>query len=862
MSGAIGAALVAGSVGLAVVLARGTDIALVRASVLAAMPLVLAAAGVVVRRRRGGRAAVAAGPASPRGLRRADLPSLLALLVLHVALLSPALGPGRGLMPVDSIRSFAPWKTAGSRAGANPLLSDQYLRLIPQRHFLHEQLRRGDLPLWNPHLSCGIPFLASMQQAALFPIHLLLVPLDAFAASTLAALIKLYLAGLFTYLYVRRLGPGRPAALLAATAFSLSGFMVVWLGHPQVNVGLWLPLLLYLVERQFATVRGDALPTPGESVRLWAGLALALGCMVLGGHPPTGIHVALCVVAYFACRLVASRKDARAWPRVAGFIGALVGGAVLAAPQLLPYAEYHRHSSVALASNAVERASRTLSPHTLVHYMLPYVAGSPVTGFEALRQQFPAPRTDNFNERTGYFGVIALCLALWAPLCGRDRHVRFHAALAAACLLVIYGAPPVPRILAAVPLLRDINHARLLLVVGLAGAVLGAFGLDRLSTIPRRRRLVLLAGAWLASGVTLAWVLFRLRASLDGQPEVRWFVARQAAVLVAGLVIVSAITLGAERRRLAAGLALGGIGFEMLWFAWGYNPASDRSDYYPPAPSIRFLQQDPGRFRIVGLGPVLPPNTAMVFGLDDVRGQDFTTVRRYEELVTGDAGSFWFLGKLDHLPAATLVLGVKYVLTPPEILLAGDLAERVYRDEQLAIHRLRGSVERAFVVRRHEALGDPRSVLERMVRVPFDVRRDLLLEQSGPPLAELPRSAAPPGEDRVSIVAYSADEVRLDVGLREPGFLVLLDTYFPGWVAEVDGTRVPILRADYNFRAVHLPAGTWRVRFSYRPLSFAVGLTVGVGSAAWLLALVVGSPGGGLIRGSSRTAARRRTPAA
>ncbi|MBM3135063.1 MAG: hypothetical protein FJZ89_07250, partial [Chloroflexi bacterium] len=53
---------------------------------------------------------------------------------------------------------------------------------------------------------------------------------------------------------------------------------------------------------------------------------------------------------------------------------------------------------------------------------------------------------------------------------------------------------------------------------------------------------------------------------------------------------------------------------------------------------------------------------------------------------------------------------------------------------------------------------------------------------------------------------------------------VLGDSYFPGWLATVDGKESKIYRADGNFRAVAVPAGEHKVVFKYSPLSFRLGL--------------------------------------
>ncbi len=76
-----------------------------------------------------------------------------------------------------------------------------------------------------------------------------------------------------------------------------------------------------------------------------------------------------------------------------------------------------------------------------------------------------------------------------------------------------------------------------------------------------------------------------------------------------------------------------------------------------------------------------------------------------------------------------------------------------------------------------------------------------------------------------------------DVTSSFPGLLVLTDLHAPGWIAEEAGRRLPILRADGYFRAVALPAGTHRVVFRYRPITFYAGAAVSGLALLVLLAL-------------------------
>ncbi|MDD5086012.1 MAG: YfhO family protein, partial [Candidatus Omnitrophica bacterium] len=87
-------------------------------------------------------------------------------------------------------------------------------------------------------------------------------------------------------------------------------------------------------------------------------------------------------------------------------------------------------------------------------------------------------------------------------------------------------------------------------------------------------------------------------------------------------------------------------------------------------------------------------------------------------------------------------------------------------------------------------------------------------------------------EKDVKITDYSINEVTIEVNARSRGYLVLSDTYFPGWHAYVDGKETAILKADYVFRALLIDKGAHKVRFAYKPRAFEIGKLVSLFSLA------------------------------
>src|SRR5580698_5556864 len=141
-------------------------------------------------------------PAPARAERSGFYLWVIALAAVLAILLHASLFEGRGLVPSDGVFNFAPWLESTNQP-SNSMLADQYLVFVPQHEFTHREFMKGHFPLWNPNLECGIPNLASVAGALLYPINVLLLPVDPFYAAGIASFLKLFLAGLFTMLYLR-----------------------------------------------------------------------------------------------------------------------------------------------------------------------------------------------------------------------------------------------------------------------------------------------------------------------------------------------------------------------------------------------------------------------------------------------------------------------------------------------------------------------------------------------------------------------------------------------------------------------------------------------------------------------------------
>jgi hypothetical protein len=162
---------------------------------------------------------------------------------------------------------------------SNRILSggDAFTYFYPYRAYAAETIRGGSVPLWNPYLFLGVPFLANPQAAVFYPLNLALCWLSAPKLLAWSIVLHTALAAAFAYLYARhtlRLSP--LPALLGASAFAFGGFLSGQAEHiNQLNVSAWFPLLLLLWDlRQRQRARWLAL----------LGLGATVGLGLLAGH--------------------------------------------------------------------------------------------------------------------------------------------------------------------------------------------------------------------------------------------------------------------------------------------------------------------------------------------------------------------------------------------------------------------------------------------------------------------------------------------------------------------------------------------------------------------------------------------------
>jgi hypothetical protein len=272
---------------------------------------------------------------------------------------------------------------------------------------------------------------------------------------------------------------------------------------------------------------------------------------------------------------------------------------------------------------------------------------------------------------------------------------------------------------------------------------------------------------------------------------------------------------------------------EYSYFANKFQTFSEARFFFPPSPPFSFLrlesQEVPYRFFGDYTSSVMS-NAWIPYEIYGVEGYDSLYLRRYGELLAAsrdgnipeniprsDAN---LIANQDDFRRRRLqdLLGVRYILDknddphgdwePDPHTFPPDRYQLRWQDGKFKAYENTSSLARAYLVGEYEVIHDDQAILDRLFSPDFDPKVRLILE-------EAINEQIFPADGSVSFLSYTPNRVMLAVETPTPQLLFLSDAYYPDWQATIDGREAKILRADYAFRAVVVPAGNHEVAFDY-----------------------------------------------
>ena len=692
-------------------------------------------------------------------------------------------------------------------------LSSQF---IWWRQFGFEELKKGHLALWNPHLFCGTPFFGGFQSALLYPPNWLFMFLPmAFTVNLIIAL-HLFLAGWFTYGWIRKRGSHPASALLAALMYMFSGafFVKIMAGYLSNFCAMtWIPLIFLAMDGW----RDD------RRIR-WVFLgAFAVALQIFSGHVQYVYYTAVVGAFYVLLSLPRANKKVS---YLGGFILMYASGALLASVQLLTGWDAVRES---IRSNGLSLgilSQLDMNTERLCCLFMPNFFGGWKDYWGG----------GIYCEGHPFVSVTGIVLALYSLKISSNPDKKIFAGMGLFLTLLMLGTrtPLFALFYKYFPLFssfRGVSKLNILVVTCLA--VLAALGLDEILKTPEALKGLDKATGWGSFVLGLTSVIFFLAPRMGGARLFKQFISHadeMAFHLLVGAFLMGVLAfLAYTGRRWEASrwgfliLAL----VELLNFAQQNLSSFDLAALKEKTASViqETYNHDPGDYRVwAELG-----NYALGTSGSDIWGEDPMVLDRYARFASATQDYDFNQDILRtrffrNISPSLGLLRLRYVFREKD----GSLTAEKTRLKE---------VPRAYFVSRFQVLKNE-EILQKTVKLQFDPWQEVLLERD-PGIVSSGKTL----DGKLTLRDINSDKIEIELDIPQSALLVISDNYSKGWRVEPISTEVQnqyqVIPANGFQRAIPLLAGHHHFYMEYLPALFDFGKWISIVSWICFFALLV-----------------------
>jgi len=720
--------------------------------------------------------------------------------------------------------------------------------LFVKAFFTTTILQYGELPLWNPNIHCGMPSLGNSNPALFYPINYLFLIVKSPFIWTLKFMLNVFLMGVFTYLFARKINLTKYSSTIAAIIYMFAGTTTVriWPGHCQLlDAIIWFPVILYFYE--------DVVKTGKIKYGIYAGIAVAL--MFFSGHVQFVTYGLLMASIYFILRFILEYKDNKSIKPIFIYIVSLVVLFSLISIQLLPAIELSQYVDRAGGVTFEDATTFCITPQWFITFLIPTFFGTPV---DETWWHFGL-----IWALCAYIGIMALVLSLIGLIYTRSiyRHVFLFMSIFALLFALGKYTPLYGILYTYLPGISFFRcPARILFVFTFSMSILAGFGVDFLTkrALPvhfkKITNILLVLSGISVIGTILSIVLkpyiitlghyllaqnYLLHPRLYMFPMTYWkeFTYTIYSTIFDGILTFTLILLSITfvfylkyKQKITMtnfkNIIVLIIVFDLFLFGSSFVVMTD-TDVLEPPEYINLIK-DEGYYRVldewvIGQHILYPEGIEIITGYDSNYlevYQDFLYLAENKPLSEQEPQLWFSVPKIENLNILRL-LNTKYIVTETQINNTG-LHELLYTNNTY-VYEIIDTLPRVFMIPNATIILNKTDVAFTLQSPSFNIKEKIILEEH--PNVPLNNSGQ---FKEANITYYSPNKIIVYINSSDPGFLVLSQVWYPGWNAYDNGVKTTLFKTNYALKSIYLLEGEHEVTFLYEPQSYKVGKYISI----------------------------------
>lgn len=759
-----------------------------------------------------------------------------------------------------------------------------------------ESFKNFTLPLWNPYVASGMPLWGEGHSFFLSPLNIISFIISPELSYKIILAAWFLLSGIFTYYFCRDIGLTDRGSIIASVVFMFAGTPFHHLYIMDFAAAMaFFPLVLWRTERFYRENNYRALIT----------LGIVNGLMLLTTTTQFCLYIFISSFFYYYWSILTSEENRRlsiVLNRSFKFLLTFIIGMGLSSAEMLPLLSFASHSQRTGTSFIGENY---LSPLTLLNVLFPRITNIFLQqelpfgflGFEGILKKL-LYMPGHVETRGIYYGAIPLGFIVLAALSSgniTNKKINFflYYGIGNILFLFLLSFNIFHSLVLYILPFDTISAVRMVAITAFSLSIISGYGFDMIHSgrnieFFRKYLLIFLSlSVFLFFTIKIPLLLFKVKIiSVMSNMGRQFFPTNKEAdyiniaesfynkinamfsattpdIFIHFIIIIASLILlyfAARTKTILFSALLIIIVIDLFSFHFAWVKRANPEFKYPEIESIKFLKNNAGTYRILGLSEfqsrsmaelnqmvnipesgfdkvekqIFPSNLSIMYGLQDIRVFDSIHIGRYDKfmnLLEGKPITDTFgnaddgqIGLKNYKSKLLNLLNVKYILST-QTLDSSNL--KLVFDKDIKIYENLEVLPKAFFVTDYIVEREEKEIFNILSDNEFNPLKYVILEKE--PLISVIKDtndeqSQPHSE--VKIISYDMNEVKIDVKNLKKGFLVLCDSYYPGWNAYVNGKYVEVMQANYIFRSIPLSAGEHHVSFVYEPQSFKAGAII------------------------------------